>query len=324
MKAIVVHEPGGPDSLRVEELPRPVPKPGEALVRVRAAGVNFIDTYHRSGLYALPERPFQLGVEGAGIVEELGEGAAGFAAGDPVAWAMVRGSYAEYAVVPVSKLVHVPDELDVIAGAQLMLQGMTAHYLTRSTYPLKAGDTCLVHAAAGGTGTLVVQMAKIAGARVIGTVSNAQKEEQARAAGCDEIINYRKDDFALEVKRLTQGRGVDVVYDGVGKSTFEGSLDCLRPRGMMVLFGQSSGPVPKIDLQILNQRGSLYVTRPTLGHYLLDRAELDWRAREVFGWRMEGKLQVFFDRSYTLDQAAEAHHDLERRRSLGKLILTTD
>jgi NADPH2:quinone reductase len=324
MKAIVVHEPGGPDVLRLEDIPRPVPKPGEALIRVRAAGVNFIDTYHRGGLYAIPERPFQLGVEGAGIVEETGEGVTDLAPGDPVAWTMVRGSYAEYAAVPAAKLVRVPDELEVITGAQLMLQGMTAHYLTRSTYPLKEGETCLVHAAAGGTGTLLVQMAKIAGARVIGTVSNAQKEEQARAAGCDEIINYRKDDFALEVKRLTGGRGVDVVYDGVGKSTFEGSLDSLKPRGMMVLFGQSSGPVPRIDLQILNQRGSLYVTRPSLGHYLLDRAELDWRAREIFGWRLEGRLQIFFDRSYPLDQAAQAHQDLEKRRSLGKLILTMD
>lgn len=324
MKAILVHEPGNASAMTLGEIDTPQPKPGEVLVRVAAAGVNFIDTYHRSGLYPIPERPFQLGVEGSGIVEGLGDGVNDFAKGDRVAWAMIRGSYAEYAVVPASKLVKMPAEVEITVGAQLMLQGMTAHYLTRSTYALKEGDTCLVHAAAGGTGTLIVQMAKIAGARVLGTVSTAQKAEQAKAAGCDEVINYRRDDFVAEVKRLTDGRGVHAVYDGVGKSTFEGSLDCLRPRGMMVLFGASSGPVSKFDPQILNQKGSIYLTRPSLGHYLLDRAELDWRAGEIFEWYRAGKLQVFFDRSHPLADAQAAHEDLEKRRSHGKLILTMD
>ncbi len=322
MKAIVVYEPGGPEAMRLEEFPTPEPGLGQALVEVHASGINFIDTYHRSGLYAIPERPFRLGVEGAGKVIAVGPEVSTVKPGDRVAWCMDRGSYGEEAVVAAHRLVPLPDEIDYATAAQLMLQGMTAHYLTRSTYVLREGDTCLVHAAAGGTGTLVVQVAKIAGARVLGTVSNDKKAEQAKAAGCDEVINYKRDDFAAEVKRLTDGRGVDVVYDGVGKSTFEDSLTCLRPRGMMVLFGQASGPVPKFDPQVLNQRGSIFLTRPSLGHYLLTREELLGRAADLFAWRGDGRLQIFFDRSYPLADAAEAHRDLEKRKSLGKLLLS--
>ena len=322
MKAIQVHEPGPADNMKLEEVPVPEPGPGEALVRIAVAGVNFIDTYHRTGLYPIPERPFRLGMEGAGIVESVGPDVSDLKAGDEVAWAMVRGSYAEYAIVPVSKLVPVPDEVEVPTAAQMMLQGMTAHYLTRSTFPLKEGDTCLVHAAAGGAGLMIVQMAKIAGARVIGTVGSDYKAEQAKSAGADEIILYRSQDFVEEVKKLTGGRGVDVVYDGVGKTTFEGSLNCLRPRGLMALFGASSGPLPKFDLQVLNQKGSLFITRPTLAHYCLTREELMGRAKDLFQWKIERKLQVFSDRSYPLADAPQAHKDLERRKTSGKLTLT--
>lgn len=324
MKAIQIHEPGNADAMKLEEVPVPVPGPGEALVRLAAAGVNYIDTYHRSGAYPIPERPFRIGMEGAGIVEAVGEGVTGFAKGSRAAWAMVRGSYAEYALVPAAKLVAVPDEVGTTAAAQVMLQGMTAHYLTRSTYPLKAGETCLVHAAAGGAGLMIVQMAKIAGTRVIGTVGTEYKAEQAKSAGADEVILYRKEDFVAEVRRMTNGRGVDVVYDGVGKTTFEGSLDCLRPRGMMALFGQASGAVTKFDPQVLNAKGSLFLTRPSLGHYCLTREELDWRAGEIFTWMAERKLQVFSDRSYPLADAAQAHKDLEKRKTSGKLTLTMD
>ena len=322
MKAIVVYEPGGPDAMRLEERILAEPAAGQALIEVHASGVNFIDTYHRSGLYAIPERPFLLGVEGAGKVLAIGPDVTEVEPGERVAWCLDRGSYAEQALVSAARLVPLPDEIDYATAAQLLLQGMTAHYLTRSTYVLREGDCCLVHAAAGGTGTLIVQLAKIAGARVIGTVSNDKKAEQAKAAGCDEVINYRRQDFVAEVKRLTDGAGVHVVYDGVGKSTFEGSLETLRPRGMMVLFGQSSGPVPRFDPQILNQRGSLFLTRPSLGHYLRTREELLARAGDLFRWRAEGRLQIFFDRSYRLEEAAVAHGDLEQRRSLGKLLLT--
>ena len=322
MNAIQVHEPGPADSMKLEEVPIPVPASGEVLVRVTAAGVNFIDVYHRNGLYPIPERPYRIGMEGAGIVESTGPDVTGFKPGEKVAWAMVRGSYAEYAMVPAAKLVVVPDEVETATAAQMMLQGMTAHYLTRSTFRLKEGDTCLVHAAAGGAGLMIVQMAKIAGARVIGTVGSDYKAEQAKSAGADEIILYRSQDFVEEVKKLTEGRGVDVVYDGVGKTTFEGSLNCLRPRGMMVLFGASSGPVPKFDLQMLNQKGSLFITRPTLAHYCLTREELMERARDIFQWKIERKLQVFADRSYPLVDAPQAHKDLERRKTSGKLTLT--
>jgi NADPH2:quinone reductase len=322
MNAIQVHEPGPADNMKLEEVPIPQPASGEVLVRVTAAGVNFIDVYHRNGQYPIPERPFRIGMEGAGIVESTGPDVTEIKPGEKVAWAMVRGSYAEYAIVPAAKLVVVPDEVEVPTAAQMMLQGMTAHYLTRSTFRLKEGDTCLVHAAAGGVGLMIVQMAKIAGARVIGTVGSDYKAEQAKSAGADEIILYRSQDFVEEVKKLTDGRGVDVVYDGVGKTTFEGSLNCLRPRGMMVLFGASSGPVPKFDLQVLNQKGALFITRPSLGHYCLTREELLGRARDIFQWKIERKLQVFSDRSYPLADAPQAHKDLERRKTSGKLTLT--
>ncbi len=322
MKAIQVHEPGPADNMKLEEVATPQPGAAEALVRVVAAGVNFIDVYHRNGQYPIPERPFRIGMEGAGIVEAAGPDVTDVKAGDKVAWAMVRGSYAEYTIIPAAKLVVIPDEVEVATAAQMMLQGMTAHYLTRSTFSLKEGDTCLVHAAAGGAGLMIVQMAKIAGARVIGTVGSDYKAEQAKSAGADEIILYRSQDFVEEVKKLTDGRGVDVVYDGVGKTTFEGSLNCLRPRGMMVLFGASSGPVPKFDLQVLNQKGSLYITRPSLGYYCLTREELLGRARDIFQWKIERKLQVFSDRSYPLADAPQAHKDLERRKTSGKLTLT--
>jgi NADPH2:quinone reductase len=321
MKAIVVHEPGGPEALKLEEVAEPTPGEGQAVVEIYASGINFIDTYHRSGLYPSPDKPFRIGVEGAGKVSAVGPGVTSVQVGDRVAWCMDRGSYAESATIAASKLVPLPPEVDYADAAQLLLQGLTAHYLTRSTFPLQAGHTCLVHAAAGGTGTLIVQMAKIAGATVIGTVSTAQKLEQAKAAGCDEIINYRQQDFAEEVKRITGGRGVDVVYDGVGKSTWDGSLSCLRPRGMMVLFGQASGSVSKFDPQVLNQKGSIFLTRPSLGHYVATREELLGRAAELFGWKASRDIRVFYDRSYKLEEAADAHRDLEKRKSLGKLML---
>ncbi len=273
-------EPGGPDSLTLVDVPKPTPGPGQALVRIAAAGVNFIDIYFRTGLYKA-ERPIALGSEGAGVVEQLGPGVADLAVGDRVAWAMVRGSYAEYAVVPTAMLVKIPAGVDFVTAAGVMLQGMTAHYLTKSTFALAKGHTCLVHAAAGGAGGMIVQMAHAAGARVIGTVSTAEKAAVARESGADEVINYAEQDFEVEVKQLTDGRGVDVVYDSVGRTTFEKSLNCLRPRGTMALFGQSSGPVPPFDPGVLNVKGSLFLTRPSLAHYLLTREEVNWRAGDV-------------------------------------------
>lgn len=322
MKAIVVHETGGPENLKLQEIETPKPGPGQVRVRVHASGVNFIDIYFRKGLYEAPERPMKMGMEAAGVVDEVGEDVTSCKPGDRVAYCMERGSYAEYAIVPAWKLLPLPDEIDYITGAQLVLQGLTAHYLTRSTYSLNSGDTCLVHAAGGGTGTLIVQMAKIVGARVIGTVSNQKKAQRAKEAGCDHIINYKREDFVEVTKQLTDSKGVDVVYDGVGKSTFLGGLDVLRPRGTMALFGQASGPVAKFDPQLLNQKGSLFLTRPTLGHYAATREELVGRADELFRWVAGGKLKTFGDRSYPLENAAEAQADLEERRSLGKLTLS--
>jgi NADPH:quinone reductase len=267
------------------------------------------------------DRPIGLGSEAAGTVESVGTGVTSLHPGDRVAYAMVRGSYAEYAVVPAAKLVKIPDGLDFQRAAAAMLQGMTAHYLTHSTFPLKAGDTCLVHAAAGGAGGLTVQMAKMLGARVFGTVSTEEKARIAREHGVDEAIRYTEQDFEAEVKRLTGGRGVDVVYDSVGKTTFEKSLNSLRPRGMIVLFGQSSGPVPPIDAGILNFKGSLFLTRPTLAHYTLTTEELQWRAGDVLSWVASGKLKLRIDRTYPLAEAAAAHRDLEGRHTAGKLIL---
>src|ERR1700681_1969762 len=266
MKAIQVREPGGPEKMELVDIPTPHPGPRQALVRIAASGVNFIDVYFRTGLYKA-DVPISLGSEGAGTVESTGADVTEVAPGDRVAYAMARGSYAEYAVVPSAQLVRIPDSIGSPAAAAAMLQGMTAHYLTHSTFPLKSGDTCLVHAAAGGAGRLIVQMAKMLGARVFGTTSTDAKAEHARQAGADEIIFYTKQDFEVEVKRLTGGRGVDVVYDSVGAPTYMQGLNCLRARGMMVLFGQSGGKVPPLDPTILNAKGSLFLTRPTLAHY---------------------------------------------------------
>lgn len=320
MKAIRVREHGGPDVLNWEETAVPKPGPGEALVRVEAAGVNFIDVYYRKGLYKT-SLPFIPGAEAAGIVEEVGPGVETVRPGMRVAWAMGLGAYAEYAVHPAERLVPVPDGISAQQAAASLLQGMTAHYLVRSTYELKEGDRCLVHAAAGGVGLLLVQMAKKVGATVYGTVSTEEKAESARAAGADHVILYTKDDFAERVKELTDGAGVHVVYDSVGAVTFEKSLDCLKPRGMLVLYGQSSGPVPPFDPQVLNAKGSLYVTRPSLSHYTLTRDELLERAGELFAWLRDGSLKLHIDKELPLDQAATAHRLLEGRETTGKLLL---
>ena len=320
MRAIRVHQPGGPEQLRIDEAPTPKPGEEDVLIKIEASGVNFIDVYHRIGLYKMP-LPFTPGMEGAGVVESVGERVIEWQPGDRVAWAMTAGSYAEYAIVPALKLVRVPEGIDTRTAAALMLQGMTAHYLTRSTFPLKSGDTALVHAAAGGAGLLITQLAKNVGARVFGTVSTQAKAKLAKQAGADEVILYTEQDFEAETKRLTHNKGVDVVYDSVGVTTFEKSLNCLRPRGTLVLFGQSSGPVPPFDPGILNQKGSLYLTRPTLGHYVLTREELIWRSDELFTAVLDGKLNVRIDKTYPLAEAAQAHRDLESRKTTGKLLL---
>lgn len=320
MKAILVHTCGGPDQMRYEEVPTPVPGPGQALVKVAAAGVNFIDTYQRTGLYKLPT-PIALGMEGAGTVEAVGPEAREIAPGDRVAWASGSGSYAEYTVLPASSLVKLPDQIDLRTAAAVMLQGMTAHYLALSTYAIKERETALVHAAAGGVGLLLTQIIKLLGGRVIGTVSTQAKAELALAAGADAVIFYTRQDFEPEVKRLTGGRGADVVYDSVGASTFMKSLNSLRPRGMMVSFGQSSGPVPAIEPLLLNQKGSLFLTRPKLGDYCATRLELLWRADDVLGWVDSGKVKVRIEKTYPLSEAAQAHRDLEGRKTSGKLLL---
>jgi len=320
MKLIQVAQIGGPEQLVLADAPVPSPGPGQALVKVAATGVNFIDVYFRMGLYKA-DLPFTPGSEAAGVVESIGEGVDSLKPGDRVAYAMVRGSYAEYAVVPAAQLVKIPEGLDFTAAAAAMLQGMTAHYLTHSTFPLKKGDIALVHAAAGGAGGLIVQMAKMLGATVIGTAGSDEKAAIAKQAGADEVIVYTKQDFAPEARRITDGRGVDVIYDSVGASTFLKGLDALRPRGMMVLFGQSSGVVPPFDLGVLNPKGSLFVTRPNLAHYAATREELLWRAGDVLGWIAEGKLKLRIDRTYPLANAADAHRDLEGRKTAGKLIL---
>jgi NADPH:quinone reductase len=320
MKAIQVKETGGPEKMELVDLPKPEPGPQQALVKIAASGVNFIDVYFRTGLYKA-DLPVTLGSEGAGTVAAIGAGVTEVAPGDRVAYAMARGSYAEYAVVPAAQLVKIPDSLDFQHAAAAMLQGMTAHYLTHSTFALKPGDTCLVHAAAGGVGLLLVQMARRIGARVFGTVSTEAKARIAREAGADEIILYTQQDFAAEVKRLTSGHGADVVYDSVGAATFEKSLNSLRPRGLLALFGQSSGPVPPFDPNILNGKGSLFLTRPSLAHHCLTRAELLWRAGDVLGWVSSGELKIRVDRAYPLAEAPQAHRDLEARRTAGKLLL---
>ncbi len=321
MKAIRVHEVGGPEVLRYEEAPVPEPGEGEVRVKIEVAGLNYIDIYHRTGLYNLP-LPITPGVEAAGTVDAAGPGVGEFKTGDRVAYTGPQpGAYAEYAVWPAAKLVPVPEGVDLAEAAAVLLQGMTAHYLVNSTYALKAGETALVHAAAGGTGLLLIQMAKHLGAMVIGTVSTEEKAELARQAGVDHVILYTQADFEAETKRLTGGRGVDVVYDSVGQDTFEKSLNVLRMRGMMVLFGQSSGPVAPFAPGSLSAKGSLYLTRPLLFHYIAAREDLLWRSGDLFNWLKAGELKVHVDRSLPLAEAAEAHRLLTGRKTTGKVLL---
>ena len=320
MKAIRVNTLGGPEVLTLEDVPDPKPGPGEALVKLEAAGLNYIDVYYRIGLYK-SQLPITLGVEGGGVVTEAGPNVTEVKVGDRVAYAGVLGAYAQFAAVPAARLVKLPEGLDGKAGAAAMLQGMTAHYLSHATYPLKAGDWCLVHAAAGGVGLLLCQMAKMRGARVIGTVSTEAKAKLAREAGADEVILYTKQDFEAEVKRITGGAGVPVVYDSVGKTTFDKSLNCLAPRGVMALYGQSSGPVPPLDPAVLNQKGSLFLTRPSLVHHTATREELLQRSGAVLGWIKAGKLKLRIDLTLPLAQAAEAHRQLEGRQTTGKVLL---
>ena len=320
MKAVCIHQFGGPEVLQYEEVPTPTPGPGQVLVKLAAVGLNYIDVYHRTGHY--PNKlPYTMGLEGSGSVAAVGPQVTSFKVGEPVAYTNVPGAYAEYAVVPAEYLVRMPAGLDVKVGAAAMLQGMTAHYLAYTTYPLKPGDRCLIHAAAGGVGLLLVQMAKQCGAWVFGTVSTEEKAALAREAGADEVIFYTKQDFETEVKRLTNGQGVDVVYDSVGKTTFEKSLNCLKPLGYLVLYGESSGPVAPFDPAILRTKGSLFLTRPSLVHYIADRASLEKRAGDVLGWIGSGKLKIRTGITFPLANAAEAHRSLEGRKTTGKVLL---
>ncbi|MBC8160457.1 MAG: quinone oxidoreductase [Roseiflexaceae bacterium] len=320
MKAIRIHEIGGPEVLRYEDVATPELGPAQALIKIAASGINFIDIYHRSGVYSLP-LPLTLGTEASGVVAAVGPDVTDLRHGDRVAFAGPLGAYAEYAAVPAARLVPLPDGIDDDSAAAVMLQGMTAHYLVDGAFPLKSGDTALVHAAAGGVGQLLVQLAKQRGARVISTVSTEEKAAMVRALGADEVILYTQQDFEAEVKRLTGGRGVDVVYDSVGKDTFEQSLNSLRPRGLMVLFGQSSGVVPPMDPNLLQHKGSIFLTRPTLGHYTATREELHRRASEVFAAVANGALKLRIERTYPLAEAAQAHRDLAARTTAGKLLL---
>jgi NADPH2:quinone reductase len=320
MRAVRIEQTGGPEMLRPVEVEDPAPGPGEVQVAVAAAGVNFIDAYHRSGLYPL-ELPAVLGVEAAGTVAAVGDGVTAVAVGDRVAWTGPLGSYAELQVVPADRVVAVPGDVEPDTAAAALLQGMTAHYLTHDTYRLGPGDTALVHAAAGGVGHLLVQVCRSLGATVIGTCGSEEKAELARSLGADHVILYRDEDVATAVERLTDGRGVDVVYDGVGQTTFDASLASLRVRGMLVLYGQASGPVPPVDPQRLFQLGSLFLTRPSLFHHVADRAELEDRAAALFGWLGRGEVEVLVDATLPLDEAAEAHRALEARRTRGKLLL---
>ena len=320
MKAIQISQVGGPEVLQLVDLPIPNPKPNEALVQIKAAGVNFIDVYFREGRYPAP-LPFINGQEAAGIVTARGANVINVKVGNRVACAGVLGSYAEYASVPADRLVKIPDKLDFNQAAAAMLQGMTAHYLSHSTYPIKAGEIALVHAAAGGVGLLLVQMCKLLGARVIGTAGSEEKAQLARDAGADEVIIYTEKDFEEETKRLTQGKGVHVVYDGVGKDTFDKDLNVLRPRGYLVLFGGSSGAVPSFDLLTLTQKGSLYVTRPSLQHYIATRSELEQRSNDVLQMIVRGELKLRIHKTYALAEAQQAHRDLEARKTTGKLLL---
>jgi len=320
MKAIQVKQTGGPEVLQLVDLPVPQPKPNEAVVKISAVGVNFIDVYQREGRYKVP-LPFVLGQEAAGTVTAVGSEVKSPKVGDRVAWASILGTYAEYAPAPADRLVPVPQEVSDQQAAAAMLQGMTAHYLLYSAFPLQRGQTALIHAAAGGVGLLLVQMAHNIGARVIATVSTEVKARLARDAGADEVILYTQSDFETETKRLTGGKGVEVVYDGVGKTTFEKGLNVLRPRGYMVLFGGSSGAVPPFDLIQLSTKGSLFVTRPTLGHYTATREELQLRSDSVLGMIAQGKLKLRIEHTYKLADAQQAHRDLEGRKTTGKLLL---
>ena len=320
MQAIQVSQVGGPEVLTLTDLPVPSPKADEALVEIKATGVNFIDVYFREGRYPA-QLPFVNGQEAAGVVVETGSEVTNVQRGDRVAYTSALGSYAQYAAVPAVRLVKIPDELDFEQAAAAMLQGMTAHYLLYSTYPLKKGETALIHAAAGGVGLLLVQIAKRIGARVIGTAGTQEKAQLARDAGADETIVYSETDFETETQRLTDGKGVEVVYDGVGKATFDKDLNVLRQRGYLVLFGGSSGAVPPFDLIKLSQKGSLFITRPTLAHYTATREELEWRANDVLGMIARGDIKLRIHKTYPLADAAEAHRDLEGRKTTGKLLL---
>jgi NADPH2:quinone reductase len=321
MKAIVIDHNGGPDAFALRDVPTPTPKAGEALVRLEATGVNFIDVYFRSGTYKAPQFPLIVGQEGAGIVEAVADGVTAVAVGDRVAYAGVLGAYADYATVPADRLVRVPAGVALRDAAAIMLQGMTAHYLCNSTFPVEAGMTALVQAGAGGVGLLLTQLLKAKGATVLTTVSTAEKAALSKSAGADIVIDYTKDDFAKIARDATDGKGVHVVYDSVGKTTWEKSLDSLRPRGYFVLFGGSSGQVPPFDLQLLNQKGSLFATRPTLVNYIATREELTMRAGDLFNAVLDGKLALRVEHTYPLADAQRAHEDLEGRRTTGKLLL---
>ncbi len=320
MKAVRIHQPGGVEALRYEDIPTPEPGAGEVRVKVEASGVNFIDIYYRLGQYKA-QYPYTLGQEGAGVVDAVGAGVTGIKVGDRVAFVFQPGTYAAYCVIKADRAVPIPDNIDSQLAAAVMLQGTTAHYLAHSTYPLQPGKKALIHAAAGGTGALLVQVAKMCGAWVVGTVSTEEKAEIARDAGADAVILYTQTDFEAEVKRLTDGKGVDVVYDSVGKTTFDKSLNCLKPRGYLVLFGQSSGAVNPVDPQTLNAKGSLFLTRPSLGAYIADKGELLQRTSDVFRWIGEGKLKVAIDKTFPLAEAGAAHQYLEGRQSKGKVLL---
>lgn len=320
MKAIVIHEEGGPEKLILEELTAPPAGPDELLVNVAAAGVNFIDTYHRSGLYPV-DYPMTPGVDGVGTVEALGEGVLGISIGDRVAWPWVVGSYAEQHAIPARWAVSVPDEMSDEVAAALMVQGITAQYLATDTFPLNAGDKCLVHAGAGGVGLLLTQVAKIKGAEVITTVGTAEKAEKSKAAGADHVVIYSEVDFKTVIEETFGPNSLDVVYDGVGAATFESGLDLLRPRGLMVTFGNASGPVPEIQPLILTTKGSLFLTRPTMGHYLQSREELEARTRDLFAWHADGRLVVTPGAEFPLERAADAHRALEGRKTTGKVLL---
>jgi NADPH:quinone reductase len=320
MKAIRVHENGGPEVLRTDDIPKPEPAAGQVLIKVHAVGVNYVDIYQRDGLYKL-ELPFIAGSEAAGVIDAVGADVTGFAKGDRVAFGTHRGSCAEYVAAPAALVVKIPDAVTFEQAAAAMLQGMTAHYLTHTTFPLTKDHTCLIHAAAGGAGGLIVQMAKLRGARVIGTTSSDEKAAVAKANGCDEVIRYDQTDFKEEARRLTGGKGVDVVYDSVGAATFEKSIDSLKQRGMMVSFGNASGQAPAITPAALGYKGSLFLTRPSLFHYAVERQELEWRANDVLGWIAAGKLKVPIGKTYPLSDAKQAHIDLASRGTTGKLLL---